>query len=502
MRDRLRAILRRAKTVLTPSGSLFEQSVTGGIWLTALNVAGRVFQILTMVVLARLLDPRAFGIVGVAMVVIVGLRRVSKLGLDEALIYNERENVDAYLNTVWVLNGGRALVIGTLLFAGAPLIAAFFSEPSVTNILRAMVVGVVAFGLKNPAIVYFKKDLNFHREFGYEVGGEAAYFFVALAYALVDPTVWALALGYIARNVTRTVLSYLLHGYRPRPSFDTPRAREMVDYGKWITGSSILNYVSNQGDDVFVGWLLGSAALGYYQFAYRLSNAPATEVTHVISRVSFPAYSKLQDDMETLRAAFYRTIRLSTFLVAPMAVGIALVAEPFVLAVLGEQWVPMVVPMQILAIYGMMRGYLASFGSVWRATGNQDYLAKVQLLTIALIAVPIYPAANAYGLVGVSAAIVAVYALVMTPVDMYLAVDAVDGSMRRLATEFAYPLPATGAMALAVYWVGESVSVAPLFELCLLVVVGVLTYAAGVLVVETGSEWGIIEEIRLLAESV
>jgi len=502
VRDRLRAIFERIRTVLTPGESLIEQSVTGGIWLTLLNVTGRAFQILTVVFLARLLDPRAFGIVGSAMLVITGLRRVSKLGLNDALIYNENENVDPYLNTVWVLNGSRGIVLGGLLFAAAPGIAWFFSEPNIEPILRAMAIGPAILGLRNPSIVYFKKDLNFHKQFVYDVSGDAAYFLTALAYAVFDPTVWALAFGYVARNVVRTGFSFLLSGYRPWPSIDVARAAEMIDYGKWITASNVLNYVSNQGDDIFVSWLLGSSALGFYQLAYRLSNAPATELAHVVSQVSFPAYSKVQDDPETVRSAFYRTIRLSMFLVAPMAIGIALVTEPFVTGVLGEQWVPMIVPMQLLAIYGLLRGYLASFGSVWRATGNQDYLVKVQLLTIVLIAVPIYPAASRYGISGVAMVIVAVYAFVMTPVDMYFAVEAVDGSFRRLAKEFAYPLPAAGTMGLVGLWVQRVVTIAPLFEFVLLVVVGIVTYAAAVLALESRIEWGIVDEIRELASFI
>lgn len=502
MIDWLRALVGQLKKTLTPDGGLLEQSVTGGIWLTALNVSGRVFQILTLVVLARLLDPRAFGIVGLASLVIVGLRRVSKLGLDDALIYNKKENVDSYLNTVLAMKGLRGVVIGGLVFLAAPLIGEFFSEPTLVDIIRLMAAGSVIMGFQNPAIVYFKKDLNFHKEFAYEVGAEAVYFLVAFAYALMNPTVWALAVAYVARNVTRFGLSYVLHEYRPWPAFDMDLAREMVDYGKWITGSSMLNYISNEGDDIFVGWFLGSATLGFYQFAYRLSNAPATEVTHVISRVTFPAYSKIQDDMEALRAGFYRTIRLSTFLVAPMAVGIAAVAEPFVLAFLGEQWRPMIVPMQILAIYGLIRGYIASFGSVWRATGNQDYLVKLQALTIGLIAVFIYPAADAFGIEGVASVVVGVYIFIMMPLDMYLAASAVEGSLMRLAVEFAYPLPGAAAMAAVVFWAQEMLNVAPIIEFAVLVVLGAVTYAASVLVMEFGSEWGIIDELRELVRTI
>jgi O-antigen/teichoic acid export membrane protein len=495
--DRLRKAFARVKQTLTPEGTLMERAVTGGIWATALNVSGRIFQLLTAILLARLLTPRAFGIVAIGMLVIIGLERFSKLGLDDALIYNRDSNVDRYLDTAWVMNATRGVILSAILFFSAPYVGSFYNEPIVTEILPVMAIGPLVLGLRNPGILYFRKDLVFHKEFVYDVSGEAAYFLAALAYALWSPTAWALVVGYLSRNVVRTFLSYVLHGYRPWPRFNLELAREMFDYGKWITGGSIANYIRNEGDDHFVGWLLASSSLGFYQMAYRLSNAPATEVTHVISSVSFPAYSEVQDDLQKLRTAFYKTVRISAFLAAPMAVGIAMVAPTFVKAVLGEQWMPMVVPMQVLAGYGMIRGFVSSYGSVWRATGHPDYLVKLQLVSIVLMAIPLYPATVEYGLTGTALVITLVYAFIMFPIDTYLAASAADADFKRLLLEFAYPLPAAALMGVTVFWTRNAVSDLPAYlSLVVLVVVGVATYATAVVALDSRINWNILHDIK------
>lgn len=503
MKDRLRALVASVKSTLIPGESLMQRSVTGGIWSSLLNVSSRVLQLLTFVILARFLSPAAFGILGVAMLVIVALRRMSKLGLNEALIYNTNENVDEYLNTAWMLNVGRGAVIAGLLFLGAPYIADFFSEPQAREILAVMAAGPLILGLKNPAVVYFRKDLDFHKEFTYRISGDFAYFVVAVVYSLIDPTVWALAAAYVTRTLVRTAASYTIHDYRPWPSFDTDRAREMIDYGKWITASNITNYIRNEGDDVFVGWLLSSASLGFYQMAYRLSNAPATEVSHVIARVSFPAYSSVQDDKAKLRTGFFKTIRVASFLVAPMAVGIAVVAPTFVRAILGEPWLPMVLPMQILAIYGMTRGFASSYGAVWRATGNQDYLVKVSIVSIVLMAIPIYPATVRFGLAGAAGVIAGVHVLLMFPLDTYLTARVVDASVPRVLSEFLYPLVPTAFMGALVLWTRQTVDFLPVtVELALLVAVGVVSYAGAVLLIDGPIQWGIRDEIDDIREAL
>jgi PST family polysaccharide transporter/lipopolysaccharide exporter len=187
-------------------------------------------------------------------------------------------------------------------------------------------------------------------------------------------------------------VSYVIHGYRPRPEFHHGIATDLFDYGKWILGSGIVLFLINQGDDAFVGWYLGATALGFYQLAYRFSNAPATEVTHIISRVVFPTYSQIQTDKEKLRTGYFRTVQIVTVISFPMAVGIAVVAPTFVRAFLGEQWLPTILAMQILAFWGIIRSLGAAVGPLFNALGQPDVNTKLQTLKLVIIAIFIYPA--------------------------------------------------------------------------------------------------------------
>ena len=200
-------------------------------------------------------------------------------------------------------------------------------------------------------------------------------------------------------------MSYLIHPYRPHLSSDLGKAKKLFGFGKWILGSSILIFLITQGDDIFVGKLLGATALGFYQLAYRISNMPATEITHVISQVSFPAYSKLQDDLAKLREAYLRVLQVTTFLSFPIAGLIFVLAPDFTKILLGEKWMPMVPAMQVLAIFGAIRAFGATTGSIFQGVGRPSILTKLAAIQLLMMIAIIYPLTNEFGIFGTAIAI-------------------------------------------------------------------------------------------------
>jgi PST family polysaccharide transporter/lipopolysaccharide exporter len=311
---------------LRPRGNVGEQAVASGAWAMAINVSDRLLQLAMVLALAAMLSPAAFGLMGIALLSVTALRRFSRIGVDAALIQRSEVDVDHYLDTAWsmeVLRGGALTAIGIL---AAPVVGTVFEEPAAVDLVRAISLYPLLAGLQNPGIVYLKKDLEFHRQFVYRLTGRVVHVGVALGYALVWPSVWALAVGFLAGHVAKLIVSYLIHDYRPRPGFDLSAATQLLDYGKWILGSGVLMFLLSQGDDAFVGWFLGAPALGLYQLAYRIGVAPATEIVGTVSTVAFPAYSKVQDDTASLRQGFYDTVQLTTFVAVPMATGILVVS--------------------------------------------------------------------------------------------------------------------------------------------------------------------------------
>ena len=502
MKDRLKTLSRWLQRTV-PAGDLAARTIKSGMWMSVMQVSDRFLQIILLVVLASLLGPTAFGIMGIALVTVNALKRFSRLGFDEALIQDAEEDVDNRLNTAWTLQVGRGIVLASLTFFGAPLVADVFNEPAATEVLRVIALSPLLVGLRNPGIVYFKKNLEFHKQFIYQMSGSILNFVVALGIAFfVSETVWALVIGYVVADATRSAISYLLHSYRPWPGFDRTIAGDLFAYGKWITGSGGLLFLINEGDDAVVGILLSSTALGFYQVGYRLGKAPSREITQIVSSVLFPTYSKLQDDLEQLRSVFFATIRMTTLLSFPVGVGIVVVAPVFVRAFLGTEWLPMIHAMQLIAVYGIFVSFAATFGPIWKSLGRPDYITKLSALRLVLMALLVLPAVNTYGVTGMAAVVTGVYFFPILPLDIHFAAKAAETSHARLLSEVTYPTVASIAMGGVVYLARTNITINPVVEFFSLVAIGAVSYALVVLVLETQFDWGLESDFREMINAV
>jgi len=473
-----------------------------GIWATLTNVSGRLLQVLMLIVLARVLTPAQFGLMGIALLMLSISKRFTNIGINAALIRKADEDVDGYLNTTWLLEIARGVLIFGVLFLTAPFVADFFGEPRATNLIRAIGFVPVIAGLRNPAVVYFEKDLEFHRDFLYNTGGAIAQFVVGVAVALYSPSVWALVAASLSRPLVKTPLSYALHDYRPWPSFDLDAARELVDFGKWMTGASILYWVGREGDDAFVGWFLSATALGFYQYAYRLADMPATEMSQIVSQVTFPAYSAVQGDIAALQSALLQSTRFVAFLAFPMSFGIALVAPSFVPVVLGSQWTPMIVTMQLLALYGLCHAITGNYGEVWKTLDRPDLILKTSGLRVLVFALFILPATARWGIEGTAFVITATYVFPILPLDIYLTAKLTELRSLDLYREYVYPFVGSLTMFGTLWYVRSLLDVTPLVELAILVPAGALVYAAATLLLESQFEWGIVGNLRMIADEI
>ncbi|WP_436935629.1 lipopolysaccharide biosynthesis protein [Halovenus marina] len=498
MKERIKAILAH----LVPTGSVLQRTIKSGIWVSATKLAARSMQILMLIVLARLLSPREFGLLGIALLTVGATRRFTDIGLNAALIQQKEKNVDSYLDTTWCLEIARGLLIFGVLFLLSPLIAQLFGEPRAQPVIRALAFSPVIYGLRNPGVVYFKKNLEFHKHFLYNTSGGFAQFVVGVTYALYSPTVWALVFASLSRPTIKLVLSYVLHDYRPWPSFDIDAARELIDFGKWITGASIIQWLYNSGDDAFVGWFLSATALGFYQYAYRMADTPATEVSGVISQITFPAYSAIQEDLDELRGALYQSLRFTAFLAFPMSFGIALVAPSFVRAILGSDWTPMILTMQILAIYGLLHAITRNFGAVWKALGRPDLLVKTGSLRVVCIAIAIWPMTATWGIEGTALTVTGISLFILLPIDVYLAARLVEGHTIQIYMEYLYPFVAAAVMFGTLWYARTLIAVSPIVELLVLIPAGAAIYISVAFLLERQFDWGVGQNIRMIVNGI
>jgi O-antigen/teichoic acid export membrane protein len=394
------------KVIQRTPESLSTKVVRGGLWVFALRIINHGFRFVRIIILARLLVPEDFGLLGIAMLSISALEIFSQTGFQTALI-QKKDNIESYLDTAWTVSAIRGTVLFMILFLSAPTIAYFFNSSEAVLVIRIIAISTLLSGFTNIGIVFFRKEMEFNKQFFYEFSSTVVDLTVAITLAFILRNVWALVWGGLAANLTRLCMSYVLHAYRPRVTFRKEKFKELFGFGKWVLGSSILVFLVTQGDDIFVGKLLGVTALGLYQVAYTLGNLPATEITHVIGQVTFPAYSKLQDDPVKLREAYLRILQLTAFLSFPLAAAIIVLAPQFIDIFLGRKWLPAAPLIQVLALAGVTRSIAATAGSLFYALGKTKIDTKLQVIRLAVLAVTIYPLTIKFKLLGVPIAVFA-----------------------------------------------------------------------------------------------
>jgi len=219
---------------------------------------------------------------------------------------------------------------------------------------------------------------------------------------LLLQNVWALVWGGLAANFVRFIISYLLHSYRPRFSFNKKKFKELFSFGKWLLGSSILIYLITQGDNIVVGKLLGVTYLGLYGMAYRVSNMLVTEIAKATSQVTFPAYVKLQDSEVRLAQGFLRSLQSTLIIGVPVAVIVFMLAEPLTIVILGEKWRPIIPALKILSIAGILRCASSTIGPVFLAVGKPQITTVGQVVRFLMLAISIFPLTIHWGIVGTS----------------------------------------------------------------------------------------------------
>ena len=245
---------------------LSKRVVRGGIWVFAIRITNRGLGFIRTIILARLLAPHDFGLLGIAMLAIATLETFSQTGFQAALI-QKKENVESYLDTAWTVSAIRGIVLFLILFLSAPVIAKFFNSPQATLIIRVIAVSTLLSGFRNIGILFFQKELEFNKQFIYELSAILVDITVAISLAIILRNVWALVWGGLAANFVRLFMSYMLHPYHRRIRFEKEKFQDLFGFGRWVLGSSILVFLITQGDDIFLGKTLGITALGLYQMA-------------------------------------------------------------------------------------------------------------------------------------------------------------------------------------------------------------------------------------------
>lgn len=481
-------------TANEPVPSLFQRVNKGGLWRLALQIARHLLLLARVVFVARLLSPDDFGLMGIAMLSLGVLEHFSSTGFNLALI-QKKGNIDTYLNTAWTVGILRGISLFIILLLGAPYAAQFSGRTDTELIIQVMGISLLLTAFNNISTVYFQKELLFNKLFILQIGSPIVSLLITIIIAVNYPSVWALVFGKLAGNLTNLFLSYILHPYRPRLNFDAEKTKELWVFGKWIFGSTILGFLLTQGDDIFVLKMAGASALGFYRMAYMLSEMPATEISHVISSITYPAYAKLQDNIPRLRDAYLKVLLFTAFLSFPLAGLIFIMAPDFVLLFMREKWLPMVPAVQILIVGGLARSIGTTTGQVFLAMGKPRIITKINVFKLVLLVILIYPLTKLWDFYGTAVA-VSLAAFINQPILQFMLKKVIHCQYRDVAKRILIPLLMTLIMVAVISGLKILIGNMTIGFFFLVSTIGILTYISVAYIIDRTFNYGIKQIIQ------
>ena len=388
----------------TTEGSVKQKFLRGSLWLGLGSIILRFMELFRSIILARLLLPEVFGLMGILHLLREGIQTFTHVGFGDAIIYRKSE-IEESVNTAWILSIIRGLLLFVLLYFLSPLIASFYGEDTLNLGIKVLAIVFVFNGLSNTYMVLYRKNIEFKKIALLNLITEFLGIVVVIILAYYLRNIWALLFGVLFSSFTKMLLSYRIAEKSPNFSFDKKLAWEMFHYSKYLTGAGILFFFTTRLDDGLVGKLLGMKELGFYINAYFFANLPATHVTAILAPLIFPTYAYYSQNQEKMNRLFLRVLKVVSIVTIPAAFGILALSDEIASVLLGEIWLPMVPALKVLVFFGLFRAVAGCTGPLFKAMGKPKILFWILFWKLIVIAALIYPLTTHYGILGTAIAV-------------------------------------------------------------------------------------------------
>ncbi|MGE4050156.1 MAG: lipopolysaccharide biosynthesis protein [Piscinibacter sp.] len=353
----------------------------GAAWMVLFKLVERSLGLISTLILARLLVPGDFGVVAMAMSFVLMAELLTAFGFDVAIIQNQNATEEHY-STAWTGNLLLGVGITVLMLVAAWPIASFYGRPELALVVCALALGPLFSGAENIGIVAFRKELDFRREFKFQITRKLIAFAVVVPMALVFRNYWALVAGTLVSKLGSTVISYLMHPFRPR--FTLVQIKPMMHFSRWLLFNNAVSFLKERSSDFFIGRFHGAPALGLYNIAYEFAHLPTTELGAPINRALVPGFAKLSL-AEDIRAAYRNAVAMLATVALPAAAGIFAVAPLLVPVVFGPKWLAAVPLMQLLCFNGALLLFHSSICAVLVARGHPARVTRVNAIYVLVL---------------------------------------------------------------------------------------------------------------------
>lgn len=352
--------------------------ISNFIWRFAERVGAQLVAFVVSVVLARILDPNAYGTVALITVITAILQVFVDSGLGNALIQKkDADNLD--FSTVFFTNITFCSLLYIGLFFASPFIANFYKDAALTPYIRVLGLTVLISGIKNVQQAYVSRHMLFKKFFFSTLGGTIIAGIVGVIMAMMGAGVWALVAQQVINLAIDTSILWITVKWRPEFKFSLERLKGLFNFGWKLLASALLDTVYTNIRQLIIGKMYSSADLAQYNRGRQFPQLIVSNVNTSIDSVLLPAMSNEQDDRNHVKSMTRRSIKISTYIMAPLMMGLAFVGEPLTSLVLTDKWLPCVPFMRVFCITFMFYPIHTANLNAIKAMGRSDLFLKLEI---------------------------------------------------------------------------------------------------------------------------
>lgn len=471
-----------------------EKTKQGLIWTTVGPSVFQIFRFVISIAIARILEPKDFGIMGVASIVIYYTNSLSNFGIGNALIQLKKVN-NSHFKTFFSFNMAISLILAVMLCLSSGYLAYFFKVVELELVFKVVSLIFIITAFYAIPLALLRRNLMFKLITKIEIVKGFINIVTSLILAKYGFGYWSLVYGLLAGNLCSTIIAIFVSKWKPSFGFYVREFKEIINFSSWNFVSAQLILVGEHLDKFLIGKFLGPVQLGFYEKSFGISFMPIEHVSQKIGNVVFSTFSRVKTDESQLRYYFVRTLTINTLICFPVLIGLLSVADHFVIVLLGEKWAPMLPSYKILLFSFMFASLISCFNSLNLSCDNykKQILARFfSLLCFGILLLLTVPS----GIVGVSVSVL-FYNLILFLCSYYAATKIISISLVKLI-HVVLPAVLSSCLMYAVVKVFTSYLFYAynLWNLVFLVFIGFLSYVIVVSNLKFKSSNFVIDEIK------
>jgi PST family polysaccharide transporter len=429
-------------------GDIGRRSRRGGALLLSAQVVRLVGQVVTIVVLARLLPPSAFGLLAMVAAIGIVLDLVKEFGLSAATI-QKQDISHAQVSALFWVNASVGLLLAAGLFAAAPWLADFYAQPELEAIASWLAIGFAASGFTVQHWALMRRQMRFGAIAGIETAADYVGFAAAIALASLGAGYWALVAQRVLSPVLLMLGSWAVCRWRPSRPGPTDGLRELIAYGAGVTGSGLAAAFSRSIDQILIGWMWGATVLGLYERTTRLLMLPVNTINAPVYAAAMPALSRLLDHPDRYRSLFCQVMQKLALLTMPPFALVAVTADWVVEIVLGPAWVEAVPLVALFSVAATCLPLVMAAGLLYMTQARTGEMLRATLVDAAFCVAAILGGLH-WGVVGIAAMLALAGPGLRLPAAIWLATRRGPVSAAQTWRAIAPPASAAIAVMLAV----------------------------------------------------